>query len=165
MIVPAEILRGARVAARMSRAALAKDSRLASWTIGKVERGGRVDTSTLAGLAAALERAGIVFLGSADGSSGPGMRLTFQGPEASALVVRAAAAARGFGSADLATKAGVGERTVVRLLEAGVGERPTLEKFMTALEREGVVFLAPGEGHGPGFRLPLSLIGRKDLRF
>lgn len=77
--------------------------------------------------------------------------MTITGPQ-----IRMARAALGWSVAELAEVAGVGEATI-RRYETGRGEifPHTLERVQRALEKNGVIFLAPGEttDGGAGVRL------------
>ncbi|MER9371168.1 helix-turn-helix transcriptional regulator [Mesorhizobium sp. M0491] len=67
--------------------------------------------------------------------------------------------------AELAHESGVGKRTILRIEQDERVAVRTLQRIQAALEARGVEFMASEPGHGPGLRLPLSVIKRDDLRF
>lgn len=80
-------------------------------------------------------------------------------------ILRAARAALGLSQEDIAERSGLGKRTILRIERDERVSVRTLQLVQQALEKEGVEFVASGDGHGPGLRLPLTLIKRQDLRF
>lgn len=69
------------------------------------------------------------------------------------LQIRMARAALGWGVRDLGKRAGIAANTVSRF-ENGMGTTvATLEQIQTALEKGGIIFIAPDDKGGPGVRL------------
>ena len=80
-------------------------------------------------------------------------------------VLRAARAALRLSQEDLARLSGVGKRTILRIEQDERVAVNTLKRVQAALERQGLEFLPSEPDHGPGLRIPFSLIKRDDLRF
>jgi len=72
--------------------------------------------------------------------------------------IRMARAALGISVRELAMKAAVAQSTILRFeTNKGGMQAATLDKIQLALEDEGLVFLSPDGGGGPGvrFRVPI----------
>lgn len=80
-------------------------------------------------------------------------------------ILRAARSALGMSQADLAKLSGVAVRTIMRVERDERVAVRTLQRLQVALESRGLEFVPSEAGHGPGLRIPLSLIKRDDLRF
>lgn len=80
-------------------------------------------------------------------------------------ILRAARAALRLSQDDLAHLSGVGKRTILRIEQDERVAVRTLMRVQAALEKEGIEFISSEPGHGPGLRIPLSMIKRDDLRF
>ncbi|WP_144223716.1 helix-turn-helix domain-containing protein [Mesorhizobium amorphae] len=80
-------------------------------------------------------------------------------------ILRGARYALGVSQAELAQLSGLGKRTILRIERDERVSVRTLQRVQAALEAKGIEFVASEPGHGPGFRIPLALIKREDLRF
>jgi len=69
-------------------------------------------------------------------------------------LLRAARVALDISHEDLAKKAGVSERTLVRIEKAQTVSEESIAQVQAALEVEGVIFLSPEGNLGPGMRIP-----------
>jgi hypothetical protein len=72
-------------------------------------------------------------------------------------LLRAARAALGIEHVVLAKEAGVSKRTLVRIETLRNVSEESRGAVQAALEARGVQFLEPGEGSGPGIRVPDDL--------
>ncbi|MBP0437977.1 helix-turn-helix domain-containing protein [Tianweitania sediminis] len=163
MLVPNELLRAARIAADLSQIELAAAAGLDKGTVVRSEANERMTQATLAALRDALVACGMTFEPSA-GDLGPGLRLP-PGNESELSVLTAAADAIGLSVDETAAAAKLSGRTLVRARSAGSASAKTLSALRAALEKKGVLFVEADGGHGAGFRIPLSMLSRDDLRF
>lgn len=73
-------------------------------------------------------------------------------------LLRAARVALDIRHDDLATEAGVSERTLVRIETPQSVSDDSLARVQAALEARGVTFLAPEGDRGPGMRIPEHML-------
>lgn len=69
-------------------------------------------------------------------------------------LLRAARVALDISHEDLAMKAGVSERTLVRIEKPQTVSEESIAQVQAALEADGVIFLPPEGDLGPGMRIP-----------
>jgi DNA-binding XRE family transcriptional regulator len=78
--------------------------------------------------------------------------------------LRAARALLGMTNVDLAKKAGVSKRSLVRI-EAGETVRPEIRKRVQAVfEEAGIIFVSEDSAAGPGLRVRQGLLKQGTLR-
>jgi DNA-binding XRE family transcriptional regulator len=78
--------------------------------------------------------------------------------------LRAARALLGMTNVDLAKKAGVSKRSLVRI-EAGETVRPEIRKRVQAVfEEAGIIFVCEDTASGPGLRIRPNLQAERDWR-
>lgn len=73
-----------------------------------------------------------------------------------AALLRAARTALGLSREELAEKAGVSLRTIVKVERNDRVKIETMRKIQAGLEQKGIRFLDSGDGAGPGLRMPLE---------
>lgn len=78
-------------------------------------------------------------------------------------LLRAARVALDISHEDLAREAGISERTLVRIETPQSVSEESIARVQAALEARGVTFL-PGEGNGPGIRIPESALAVPAVR-
>lgn len=163
MTISLEQCRIARTLLRLTQAELAELADIAKSTLADFERGASAPTrNNLKAIRAALEQEGIAFI---DGRGGAGARLRSSAKDApkansdsKAAVtpeqVRAARTVLDLSQIELADKAGVGRSTVADFETGARTPHPgNLAKVRTALEAEGIAFIAPDASGGPGVTL------------
>lgn len=79
-------------------------------------------------------------------------------------LLKAARAALGMSNVELARKAGVSKRTLVRIEALQSVSLESRQRVKAVFEAEGVFFLPAGEGHGPGLFVADRLVKEPDGR-
>ena len=79
-------------------------------------------------------------------------------------LLKAARAVLGMTNVDLAQRAGVSKRTLVRIEALQSVSLESRQRVQAVFEAKGVEFLPSGEGHGPGLRVSDGLVKQPDDR-
>lgn len=115
------------------------------------------------GVHAHFVRAGLVveFMRAA---GNPERRLVERAMDVPYQLLKAARAALGMTNLELARKAGVSKRTLVRIEALQSVSLESRQRVKAVFEAEGVLFLPPREGHGPGLFVADRLVKEPDGR-